>query len=98
MGRVLVVHRDLGHQRVQSDRARMVGDDERATLAGYVLDAADLDPEPRLVQRAQQRQVDVLGEVLVETELVDGVVPGEAPTDEGQDVGDLTFDVVAENA
>jgi len=54
----------------------MVGHDERATGAGDVLDATNLDAEPRLVQRPEQRKVGVLGEVLVEAELVDGVVPG----------------------
>ena len=76
------MNRDLGHQGVQRHRARMVGHDQRAAGAGDVLDAANLDAEPRLVQRSQQREVGVLGEVLVEAEVVNDVVPAQASTHE----------------
>ena len=69
--RVLVVDGDLRHQRVDGDRAGVVGDDQRATLGGDVLDAAHLDPEPVPVERTQHGQENVLGEVGVEAELVD---------------------------
>src|ERR1035437_10120021 len=72
----------------------MVGHDQGATGAGNVLDAANLDAEPRLVQRSQQRKVGVLGEVLVEAVVVNCVVPAEASTNERQRRGNLTFDVV----
>ena len=52
----VVVHGDLGHQRVERDRAGVVGHDQRAALGRDVLDAADLDPEPLLGERPQQRQ------------------------------------------
>jgi len=93
--RVLVMDGDLCHQSIQGDRTRMVGHHECSTCAGDVLDAPDLDPEPRLVERSKQRQVDMLGEVLIEAEIVDRVVPGKASTKEGQDSGDLSFDVFA---
>ena len=66
-------------------RAGVVGDQQRRAVGGQVLRAADLDPEPGLHQRPQQRQEDLGGELGVEAELVDRVVaaqpgPGEAAT------------------
>src|SRR5665647_3507792 len=78
MVRVLIVYRDLGHQRVQRHRARVVGHNERTAGAGDVLDAANLDAEPRLVQRSQQWEIGVLGEVLVEAQGGNGDVASRA--------------------
>ena len=89
------MHRQLRHQSVKRHRAGMVCHDQRTAGAGDVLDAAHLHAEPRLVQRPQQRKVDVLGEVLVEAVLIDGEVTGETPTDKGQCRGDATFNVIA---
>ena len=75
---VVVVQRDRGHQRVERDGAGVVGDDQRPALVGDVVQAGGLDPEPRPVQRPQQREDDVVGELGVEAELVDGVVAGRA--------------------
>jgi hypothetical protein len=52
-----------------------------------MLDAADLDPEPRLEEEPEQRPHDRIVEVRVEAELVDAVVTGEPVT---QKVGDGT--------
>ena len=48
-----------------------------------------------LVQRPQQRQEDVVGEVRVEAELVDGVVAGQPAAQEREGVRDLALDVLA---
>ena len=59
---------------------------------------AHLDPEPRAVERAQHGQVEVLGEVLVEAELVDRVVAGHPAPHERQQRGDVPLDVVGRDA
>ena len=82
--RVLVVHGDLGHQAVDGHRARVVGDDQRAADGGDVVDAADLDPEPLPVERAQRGKQHVVGQVGVVAELVDGVVALQTAPQEGQ--------------
>ena len=86
MRRVVVVQRDRGHQRVERDGAGVVGDDQRAARVRHVLQAGGLDPEPRPVQRPQQREDDVVGEVGVEAELVDLVVAGQPAAQERQRV------------
>ena len=94
VGRVLVVDGHLGHQGVHRDRAGVVGHDEATTGRRDVVDATHLDPEPRAVERAQHGEVEVPGEVLVEAELVHGVVAGDAATDVGQHRGEVPLDVV----
>ena len=84
MRRVVVVQGERGHQRVERDRAGVVGDHQRAAVVGDVLEAGDLGAEPVLVQRAQQRQQNVLGELRVEAEVVDLVVAGEPAAQEGE--------------
>ena len=61
---------------------------------GDVLDAAHLDPEPLLVEGAQQGQVDVDGVVLVEAELVDDVVARQTAAQVGEGLGDLALDIL----
>ena len=56
----------------------MVGDHQGGAVRRYVLDPLHLDPEVLLVHRPQQRHQDLVGELLVVTEVVDVVVPGEA--------------------
>ena len=51
-------------------------------VGGHVLQAVGLDPEPLLVQRPQERQQDVVGEVGVEAELVGLVLPGQPAAQE----------------
>ena len=96
--RVVVVQRDGGHQRVQRDRAGVVGDDQRAALVRHVVQAGGLDAEPRPVQRPQERQQHVVGEVGVEAELVDGVVAGQAPAQEGKRGGERRLPVGRERS
>ena len=71
--RVLVVHGDRGHGRVQGPQpAGVIRDEQRAALGRDVVDAVDLDPEPAVVERPRAAgSDDVLGEVGVEAELVD---------------------------
>ena len=69
---------DHRHQAVDRDRAGVVGDDQRAALGRDVLDAADLDPEPLLGDRAQRGHQEPLGDLGVEAVLVDDVVAGDA--------------------
>ena len=87
MLRVLVVDRDGRHQRVEGDGAGMVGHHQGTTGRRDVLDAAHLDPEPVLVERAQQGEQYRLGELGVEAEVVDGVVPREPGASELEQAG-----------
>ena len=93
----VVVDGDHRHQGVDRDRARVVGDDQRAALGGDVLDAADLDPEPLLGDRPQQREHELLGDLVVEAELVDVVVAGQPAAQEGEQLGQLRLPLVAED-
>jgi hypothetical protein len=76
----------------------VVGDDEATADGGDVLDAAHLHPEPRAVQRPQHGQVEVLGEVLVEPELVDGVVARDPSSQERQHRREVPFQVLGRDA
>ena len=84
------------HQAVDRDGAGVVGDDQRAALGRDVLDAADLDPEPLLRDRAQRGHEEPLGDLLVEAVLVDDVVAGHPAAQEGQEPGQLRLPLVAE--
>ena len=78
---------DHRHQAVDRDRAGVVGDDQGAALGRDVLDAADLDPEPLLGDRAQRGHEEALGDLGVEAVLVDDVVAGHPAAQEGQERG-----------
>ena len=69
----------------------MVGDHERATVGRDVLDPVYVDPEPLLGKRSQRRQQETIGDLVVEAELVDLVVAGDAPAQEGQQPGELAI-------
>ena len=88
IGRVLVVHRHRGHQPVERQHARVVGDHQRRPGLGQVFDPADLNPEPRVEKHSQQRQKDCVVEVRIESELVDGVVAHHPLANEFSDTGD----------
>ncbi len=90
---VLVVDGDLGHQRVEGDGAGVVGHDEGPTRGGDVLDAPGLHPEPVAVQRAQQVHHHGVGQLGVETELVDVVLAGQPPAQERHRGGKLRLDL-----
>jgi len=78
-GRV-VVDRDGGDGTVERpESAGVVGHEQRTAVGREVLDAVHLDPEPLVIERPEQREDDVLGEVGVEAEVVDGVVAGHPP-------------------
>ena len=83
--RVVVVQRELGHQRVDR-RWCPSGWRRRARRprSGMFSMPAHLDPEPLPVERPQRGQQHVLGELGVEAELVDLVVAGEPPAQERQ--------------
>ena len=89
--RVLVVQRHRRHQRVDRDGAGVVGDHQPAAGARHVLQAEGLDPEPLLVERPQDRQQEVVGQVGVEAELVGLVLPGDAAAQEVHGVGELVL-------
>ena len=91
----VVVHRDHRHQRVDRDRARVVGHDQRAALVGDVLDAAHLDAEPLLGDRPQQRERELLGDLGVEAELVDLVVAGQPPPEQREQLGQPRLPLLA---
>ena len=88
---------DHRHQAVDRDGAGVVGDDEGAAVGGDVLDAADLDAEPLLGDRAQRGHEEALGDLLVEAVLVDGVVAGDPAAQEGQEAGQLRLPLLAEH-
>jgi len=79
---VVVVQRELRHHGVERDRPRVVGDDERAALGRHVGDAARLGAEPVVVHRAQRGHELAVGELGVEAELVDLVLPRDTTTQE----------------
>jgi len=85
---VLVVHRHRGHQSVERQHARVVGDHQCRAGRRQIFNPADLNPEPRVEKHTQQRQKDCVVEVRVEPELVDGVVTHHPFTDEFGDRGD----------
>ena len=85
---MLVVHGHRSHQPVERQHTRMVGDDQCRPGLGQVLDPADLNPEPGLEKCSQQRQKDSVVEMLVEPELVDGVIAHHPLADEVGDRGD----------
>src|SRR6202022_5209211 len=62
---------------------------------GQVLDAADLDPEPRLEEEPQQRPHDRVVEMRIEPELVDTVIAGKAVPQKLGDGTDLVRELVA---
>ena len=86
----------IGHQAVDREGAGVVGDHQRAALGGDVLDAAHLDAEPLLRDRAQRGHEEPLGDLLVEAVLVDDVVTGHPAAQEGEEAGQLGLPLVAE--
>jgi hypothetical protein len=81
--RVLVVDGDHRHHGVEGPQpAGVVGHEQRGAVVRHVVDAGHLDPEPPPVQRPQDRHQGLLGEVLVEAEVVDPVVAGEPSAEE----------------
>ena len=85
---VLVVHGHRRHQPVERQHARVVGDDQRGARFRQVLDAADLDAEPRVEKDSQQRQEHRIVEVLIEAEFVDGVIAHHSLANEFSNRGD----------
>ena len=93
----VVVHRQHGHQAVERDGAGVVGDHQRAALGGDVLQAADLEPEPLLGDRAQRRHEEALGQLAVEAVVVHDVVAVQPATYERHQLGGPALPVVAED-
>ena len=75
MARDLVEDHRVQHEAVQRQRPGVVGDQQRRAGERDVLDPAHLDPEPVPDQRPHGRQEDLLGELRIEAELVDRVLP-----------------------
>ena len=71
----------------------MVGDQQSGTEVGHMLDSADLDPEPLLEEEPQHRPDDGVVVLRVETEFVDGVVAGQALTQEISHPGDALGEI-----
>ena len=74
----LVVDHGVQDHSVEWQGAGVVGDQQRRTVGGKVLGSSNLDPEPGLGKPAQQREIDLGGELRVESELIDGVVAASA--------------------
>jgi hypothetical protein len=89
----VVVDDEACHERVDRDRAGVVGHHQRTALGRDVLDAVHLDPEPLLRQRPQPREEESLGDLLVEAELVDLVVSCDPTPREREQVGELLLPV-----
>lgn len=96
MLRMVIVHRDRRHERIDGDHPGVVGHHQCTACGRDVLDAADLDPEPLLEQRPERGQEDTVGEVRVVTELVHLVVPRETPAHEARGTRHLTHQAIAQ--
>jgi hypothetical protein len=88
VGRVLVVQPGLEHDRVDGQRAGVVGDHQRGAGVGHVGQPPHLDPEPALVEDPGHRHEHAAVELRVEAELVDLGLAVELAARELQDVGD----------
>ena len=75
---MVIVHRQLRHEGIEGDRPRVIGHDQRATLARDVFYPAHLNSEPLFVERSQCGHQDVVGQIRVVTKFVNGVVTGES--------------------
>ena len=93
----MLVDRHHRHQAVDRQRAGVVGDDQCPALGREVLDATHVDAEPLLRDRTQAGQQELLGDLLVESVLVDGVLAGNPATQERKESGKLGLPVVAEH-
>ena len=80
--RMVIEQRHLGHHRVEGHGARVVRHDKCARFGRDVLQARGLNPEPRPIERTNQGHEDVLGEIGVESELIDRVVTTATPLNE----------------
>ena len=87
----IVISPSSGH------RAGVVGDHQRAALGGDVLQAAHLEAEPLLRDRAQRRHEEALGQLAVEAVVVDLVVALEPAAHERHQLGEAALPVVAED-
>ncbi len=92
----LLPHVQRDHHPVGGQRPGVVGHHQRAA-GRQVLGARGADAPVHAVQRAQQRQQHVLGEVDVEAEVVDLVVAGHPAAQERGDVGDAVQPLLAED-
>ena len=79
LGGMVIMQGDLRHEGIQGNRPGVIGDDQRATLRGHLLRSAHLYAEPPFVERAKRREEHVVGEVGIETEVIDRVITREAP-------------------
>ena len=87
-GRVLVVQAGLEHDRVDGQRAGVVGDHQRGAGLGHVRQTAHLDAEPALVEDPGHRHQHAAVELRVETELVDLGLAVELAARELKGIGD----------
>ena len=79
---LVVDHRVQDHP-VDRQCAGVVGNQQRRTVSGKVLRPSDLDPEPGVSEPPQRRQIDLGGELGVESELIDCIVAAQSLTEEG---------------
>jgi hypothetical protein len=79
VGGMVIMQGDLRHKGIQGNRPGVIGDDQRATLRGHLLRSAHHYAEPPFVERAKRREEHVVGEVGIETEVIDRVITREAP-------------------
>ena len=93
----VVVHREHRHQAVERHRPGVVGHDERAALGRDVVQAAHLEPEPLLRDRAQRGHEEALGQLTVEAVVVDLVVALEPTARERHQLGEAPLPVVTED-
>ena len=84
---MLVVQPGLEHDRVDRQRAGVVGDHQRGARLGHVRQPAHPDPEPALVEHPGDRHQHAAVELRVEAELVDLGLAVELAARELKDVG-----------
>ncbi len=92
--RMVVAHRHRRHQPVERQHPGVVCDHKGGAGLRKILDAADLNAEPRLEEHSQQRQKDCVVEMRIKPELVNGVVAHHSLADELRHRGDFQREFV----
>ena len=84
----MIAHRHRQHRTVKGQRAGVIGDEQAGAGVREIFNAADIDPDPLVVEEAQRRQHHGVVVLRIEAELIDRVVAGDALAEEVGNPGD----------